>query len=857
MFQKTSGFRLRLFIYLAGVELVLSGAVTAFLAARQGLESTLAISVLVAFAGLICFFIPGFLKQKEGLEKGVMDVLKGTIGRWLPFVVILLLAVFFYITSPNANIIVLLAPLLICVWLIGLEFLLLLYPSEVYKEDKVAGLSNHKGKVFGIVSLLLAYGFLLLPSRVPTWFDGFPWDSQIEFIFCALILPLTLVVGWKTFTKRFFAVSFALLFIFKFIFFSLLPQSGLGIFAFSGEEAFSIDQWERSYQTFATPGYTEIINRPYYGLREFPIEWINRHAGVEKREFWLKLELSGYVNLKQDERLVFIVQGARERQVELLDINTQEAVPLAFIERIEDADKKLYKSIPSSGEVKIQGTLLFDVYGKMRLEPILLYPDGSTKSLFESPRVWASLEGAKFPTNQVNTFGFILNTLSLLFAGLILAGLFIGTYALWKDGKISPVDLYLASSGLPLFFVASLVHNQYVNVLAITVVLVFCAAKLFDLSLFQSHFSGKVFLFSIGIAVLCMFVALDLDELRMVNTFPPIHDGLEYQTFAHNIFVKQDFFLFNTPPRAYKVLFPYIVGFLHVLFGQSVAPQLFSYAWCAVLSGVIIVELAKELRMTARASLVVAVFYLLTLFPYLIYMYYFRFGLIEPFSTTLLLLTYYFAIKRRIQSMFLSGILTVLLRMDYLGITFAAFLLASMPMLGLLKEAWGQFFDWLGKNWKLLAGYMTALCLPILLVILGYFLFVPNYMLNAPDTDQKSLTSIPESVFRVIAGGTMEDLRTNFTETPADALLTSVPLLIGFALVLGTVFLRTGILKQLDLRLGLIALSLLPAYIFVRPTVYLPRFSLPLLPIDLILISLFLCHLNPGKWALQQSQPEP
>jgi hypothetical protein len=195
--------------------------------------------------------------------------------------------------------------------------------------------------------------------------------------------------------------------------------------------------------------------------------------------------------------------------------------------------------------------------------------------------------------------------------------------------------------------------------------------------------------------------------------------------------------------------------------------------------------------------------------------------------------------------------------MDYLGITFAALLLTSAPMLGSLKDAWAQFFDWLGKNWKLLAVYMTALCLPILLVILGYFLFVPDYMLNAPDTDQKSLTSIPESVFRVVAGGTMEDLRVNFTKTPVDALLTSVPLLIGFALVLGTVFLRTGILKQLDLRLGLLALSLLPAYIFVRPTVYLPRFSLPLLPIDLILISLFLHHLSLMKWTHPRQNQSP
>ncbi|MBK9207096.1 MAG: hypothetical protein IPL71_01800 [Anaerolineales bacterium] len=85
----------------------------------------------------------------------------------------------------------------------------------------------------------------------------------------------------------------------------------------------------------------------------------------------------------------------------------------------------------------------------------------------------------------------------------------------------------------------------------------------------------------------------------------------------------------------------------------------------------------------------------------------------------------------------------------------------------------------------------------------------------------------------------MKDLREKFAESPLDVLLISTPLLIGFMLVLASVFLRVGIFKKLDLRLGLLALSLLPAYIVVRPAAYFPRFSLPLLSLDLIVISYF------------------
>jgi len=840
MIQDNPVFRFRLFIYLAGAELLLSGVITAFLAVRQGLAVTLVIATLVAFAGLLGIFAPTLLKRRNALEKRALDILKGMIGRSFPFIVILLLTVFFLVVAPDANISIVLSPVLVCVWLIGVEILLLFGSFQAYGNDRDVSFFGRKEKKLGILSVLLAYAFLLLPSRVPTWLDGFPWDSPVEFLFAAVILPFTFIIGWRFFAKRFFVFSFLFLLAVKFILFSFLPQAGLGIYAFTNKESASTSKWDRSYYTFLSPNYTQVINRPYYGLREFPIEWINNYFGFDKNHFWLKLELSGYINLQKDERLIFIVQGAKQSQLELLDISTQKTVPLIVVEQIKDADIKLYKSIPESRLVKIQGTLLFDNYGQMRLEPILLYPDGSIKSLFESPRVWTLAQGANYFSNQVYTVVFILTALGVLFSGLIFAGLFTEIQALWKKGEVSLIDLYLASSALPIFLVALLVHKQYMNILALLIILVFYIVKLTDQSIYQRHFSSKAFLLSVGVVLLTLFLALDINDLHLITIFPPAQDGLEYQSFAHNIFVNQDVFLVNTPPRAYKVLFPYFVGFLHILFGHSAAAQFFFNTWCALLSGALIIKLMKEFHLSAKASLGASFFYLVILFLPSLYIFYFRFGLIEPFSTLLLLLTYYFAIKHQRLGMFLTGIFTVLLRLDYLGIAFTAILLTSEPMTGTLKNAWMQFFDWLKTNWKLLTAYWVALCLPVLLVILGYFLFIPNYMLNAYDTEQTSLLSVLEGLIRIIAGGTIADLREKFAVAPMDVLLITLPLLAGFLIILASVFLRTGVFKKLDLRLGLLALSLLPAYLIVHPTGYLPRFSLSLLPLDLIVIGLFL-----------------
>ena len=847
MAESKSVFRFRLFIYLASAELILSGGVTAFLASKQGLESTFGISALTAFAGLLGLLILPFLNQKNELEIKVVEFFKGILGGIFPFIAILLLATFFSFLKPSARVALVISPLLACTWLMGIEVLLLFGPFQASEQCVDTHSFNREEKIFGITNIFLAYGFLLLPSHIPSWFDGFPWDSPPEFIFAAFILPLTFIIGWKVIANRFFVASLVGLLVIKCIAFSILPQSGFGIHTFTSESAASTKQWVRSYYSFATPGYTQVINRPYYTFREFPVEWINNRFGFEKNQFWLKLELSGYMQLQEDERLVFVVQGAKQMQGDLLDRITKVTAPIVFIERSENLNSELYTSIPETREVEIQGTLLFDNVGQMRLEPLLLFPDGSTRSLFETPRVWTSVEGANYPVNRVNTFGSILKIMGFLFASLILGSLFVAVYALWQSGKISLVNLYLALSGLPLFFVTFLIHKKYLNILALTVIFVFCIVILIDRFLFQRRFSSTVFLVSFGTVLLCLFLALDMYDLSVVTNFPPGQDGIEYQTFAHNIYINLDIFLAHTPPRAYKVLFPYIVGLLHIFFGHSAAAQLFMNTWCAIFSCVLIIELMKELGLTDKASFSVAVYYLSVLFLPSLYIFYFRFGLIEPFATTLLLLTYYFAIKHRRLGMFVFGILTVLLRLDYLGMVFSAVLFTSMPITGSLKTAWRQFFNWIKINWRQLITYAASLCLPVLLVLLGYFLFTPNYMLNASDTDQTSFNSVLEGLIRVIAGGTIKDLRGLYAEFQAvDVLLISTPLVIGFLIVVLSAFIRTSIFKKIDLRLSLLALSLLPAYILVRPAAYFPRFSLPLLPIDLILISLFLHFSSKG-----------
>jgi len=256
-----------------------------------------------------------------------------------------------------------------------------------------------------------------------------------------------------------------------------------------------------------------------------------------------------------------------------------------------------------------------------------------------------------------------------------------------------------------------------------------------------------------------------------------------------------------------------------------------------------ILKLGEHFKIPASTSYPLAVYYLLILCTPLLYITYFRFGLIESFATLLLLATMYLATQQRMKLMALTGALTLLLRLDYLGITTAAFVLTSTELLGALRQAWQGLLAWLSTRWKVFAEYLATLIMLPTLIIAGYFVFIPGYYLNASDTQQTSLTSVIESMARVIIRGTSPELVRDFAAHPADVVLISAPLAIGFLLALGALLVRRGLWSRIDMRLALLIPSLLPAYLVVRPAAYFPRFSLPLLPLDLLLIALVFQHI--------------
>ena len=416
------------FLYLAGIELILAGAWTLAVALAQGLRTTTVLAIAVMVVGAVCLAAPFFLKSRAALIAGIVSALGGGYGQVGTLAIPVMLSAFLFLRNPGIDLLRVFGPSLTSIWLIGLETLFFFQPSrETRPEQTIASR-------LPILSILFGYGILLIPSRVSSLLDGFPWNTPLEFITANFLLPFAFFFGRSFLSKRAVTALLALIFFARLTLGLFLPQSGLGVQAYFSEEALSSGKWERTYESFLAPSYSQVMQLPYRSFYLLPIESINRH-GFDKGVFWLGIDFNGTISLKEDERLVVLMQGTSERQIELTELQTGDRFEVATAKTADDLEADMFGDLPYIGNAELKGTLLFTSYGNGHFEPVILSPDGSVRSAL--PQIWLSPSALDYP---VTGFQFIQNLAALLFAGVLLFSLFDELSALYWAGLIDSID---------------------------------------------------------------------------------------------------------------------------------------------------------------------------------------------------------------------------------------------------------------------------------------------------------------------------------------------------------------------------------------------------------------------------------
>lgn len=819
----TEARRFAAFFYLAGLQLVLAGAWTLTIALSQNLRTTTLLAVAAIGVGVVCFVLPSFLKNYTA---NIVSVVGGRLGQLGALAVPVLLSAFLFLRNPSGDALKIMGALLTCIWLIGIE---VLFFFQTPREEKPQQVTTSR---FVLFSILFAYGILLIPSRVPSLLDGFPWNTPLEFITATLILPLAFFFGRNILSQKAVTLLLVLLLVAKLTLSFFLPQSGLGVRIYTSEEARASGKWERTYALNLS--YSEVAQLPYRSFLEFPIESINTH-GFDKNLFWMTMKFDGFISLNEDERLVIILQGAEQRQIELVDLATRESVEVATAKSVDDLDADTFSDLPYVGNAELKGSLLFKNYGNGRFEPVILSSDGSIRSAYS--QIWLTKSALDFP---ISIFQFIQTLIVVLFLGCVILSLWDGLSASYRFGVIDTLDIYLILTGWVLHYIVNVADKPTIHLLLLPITFTLVLVKLLDFTLRSRIYSTKGYLFSLGLPILLMFFALDMPNLQSVVVIPQYQDAMEYQMLARNIYVGGDPFLLHSPPWAYKVLFPYIAGLLHVLFGQSLSAQFFLNVWSVVLSVILMIELAIYFGLSKQNAFFAAnLFFVLTLLP-VSFTYFYRFGLIEPLAIMTLLLGAYFAKEGKFGAMFITGMMTGMLRLNFAGAIFTSITFLAPAFVGGFAPAWGPFINWLRVSWKRLLAFLVAIPFPSLFIAFFYRQFHPTYTLTHEMNDQTSIWSVLTSLASVILGGDEEFLSNQIQRNPQDIILITLPILLGLLLALISLTYRKGVFTRLDLRLSLFLLSMLPVYAVLKPIGYFPRYSWSFLPPALILLALVL-----------------
>ncbi len=691
----------------------------------------------------------------------------------------------------------------------------------------VEGAGRRPARWLAAFIALVLYAALAAPGLPSRPLDGLPWDRPLEYILAALVLPAALLVDWRAFARRPLAALAALALMVQILAAVLLPPAGWNVRIFTSPENAQAGAWQPGYESVVRPGRTAVMTQPYDHTRQFPLEWVNADDYDFGRR-WFALDVRGAVSLQPGERLFLLVNGAQDARAQLTDVSGT-PVPVEMIHDPADISPAPDSSSQQPVVLQLAGFFTFTGEADHQLVPLIARADGSTFSPFPADRTWQPATAAQ-PSALALGLAWLGNALTILAAFLALAG------ALWRRfraGDIGTLDLLLAALALGVFWAASYFSPAQLASLVLPVILALLAVRAW-FGLPAGARLERALLASVGLALVALLLRLDLGDLREIELFPQGQDNFRYQVIARYIFTSGDPLQLNRLPLIYKFLYPYLAGGLHVLFGQSPAAQFLLNGWGAVLTALAVSATLGARGVSSALRWAAAAAWLAIITGSSFFLFYFRFGLIEPLSVLLYSLAALFAIRGQRGAWLATGVTLTLLRLDYAILLISTLWLGMPDPAGTARQAAGQILRASLRRWRsLLAAGLAVSLLPVGLTLL-FWLRRGVLITRAADTRHDSLASVFEGWARLFNGGTPAEVGARFAQAPLDMLLFWAVIYGGLILAL-LAWLRRA--PTLDRRWLLLFAALLLTYALVRPTGYSPRFSTPVVVMSVLALA--------------------
>jgi len=747
-----------------------------------------------------------------------------------------------------------LQPSLFWMGLLGAQTLVLISLSQRYAgvasfvRDGPAGENPAERKhTWGaVLSLFMFLGVMILPSGVEAGFDGLSWSQPLEYLALAVAFPFLTLFAWRFLCRRAVIITLAALLALKLALAFYAPRSGWNMYVYASPETMAQGRWQRTYTTLVYPYVSEVFRSPLYHRLEFPIEWKTVY-GYETERPYLGVALTGFLRLPPDARLAIVATGLEDGWAKAAAASGEEwEIPV--VGSLESAAQTSYETLPSA--VARVNALLVYGEGNWSLQPVFVFADGTLGDLHGRGVMWQTMDGALMPQwagMALRTVGRVIDVVLIAF---LLLWLIWGLRQRMLRRELDHALILFAIMGcwMPHILKSVFPSKSAVPVLGVSLLITGALLILWLLWRLRGSLTSEagaralpmVALLVLG-APLLFFYAASLDsEAGRIQIYTSGSDPLTYQVFARQIFVEGDLWHRADAVYAYQPLYRYLVGLLHLLFGQSSAAQNMLDVWSVVGAMMALVSLGGWLRIAPVFSLAGAVLYLaigwLTPFNILL-----GAGMQEYAAMLFVMLTAWSAGQRaflgwrKILLTSLCGVCGLLLRNDHLGVLGAAALLAIEPVQGGLRRAWAALFWGAIKQWKMVFIPGAAILSGLLLQALRNYLLGGVFVVNqTQNTTSGWYHRIGERI-----GGVLLILNSGLSAEFFSPGLVFVALVLWAGTLAGTIALvwRRGALARYNLSLAIMLFALLLPYLFFKPTATPPRWSIHLLPLAALSLS--------------------
>lgn len=711
-----------------------------------------------------------------------------------------------------------------------------------------------------LFSFLFLIGIFCLPSGVESPFDGLPWSRVSEVLVLAVVLPFLLLVGWEFLTRRYVVLGLMVLCGIKLALAISTPASGWSLRIYENPQSLEKGLWEESYEGIWKPGISGLLDRPFNERRDFPLEWLNRYNNQAQRvEARPVVEVWGQVRLPQGKGIVLVVGGSTRGIVWAKDAKGHR-YRLPLIADPQEAALLDFSSLPQ-GPLEIRGEIFYGgIEGReWSLIPLLMNSDKSISTPFGQGILWRDQAGQEIGNFRLTIYG------GLAWAVVLGVIIFLLCWMGWILGELMAtgiMDSGLAvimglSLGLPSLLQVWKINPQE-HLLSILTLLFLSIAWV----AWKREKSGDswgphltmVVLLTIGPMIVRHYWVTWMLEAGKMTFFSVGDDWSAYQKYAREIILQRDYWHSqNSPLLGAMPFYRYIIGLLHLIFGQSVFTLKMLDVWSIVAASTIIVSMGFYFGLS----------FLFALFGSWVYLFHEigdRFswwigsGLQEHAAMMFLMVTCLIFIRAKRSAHILwaglVGSLGFWLRFDHLPVLASAFFLTLEPLKGSFAEVWGDWLRGFRKNLRWLGLYFSVLFLAVLVIFFRNWIFSGQFVLVTSRSMQwylsRSILWNLQGVYTVLCA---------YTDAFSWSALT---------LWLGTIFgivallIRKGPLRGYPLGLGLILLSTILPYFRLWDNAYPPRFSIHLLPLaSLSLTVLLYTGWNWARFRAKRNQENP